>query len=271
MALVAGEAGDCHPGAKRCVVDVGVVEDPVGRLGEHDASGRPSDGCVVEVGGVVGGHRISRVRGAPVELRPCNSSRAMPSRILRGSSDLVRSGVSKESDRFVVVEIGTFSFDCVMLLPMSSVREFMVDDPELGLRRAYSTATVAEMANVTQKTITSWVSSEGTASPVPLRGWAPKSEHNRTGRWLIDADMADTAFSGSTNVVAGVDIGLRVERERLEEERAVFELERRVFEESRIEQLENENAQLRARCEKLSSQVSTLGGVIRELTEDAQV
>jgi cell division protein FtsB len=49
----------------------------------------------------------------------------------------------------------------------------------------------------------------------------------------------------------------------------MFELERRVFEESRIQQLEDENARLRAANERLSSQVSKLGSVIRELTSDA--
>lgn len=154
---------------------------------------------------------------------------------------------------------------------MSSVRECWVIDPELGRRRAYLTSTVAQMADVTSKTITAWVSDEGTAAPAPLRGWAPKSEANQSGRWLIDADMADEAFgTGIPRKSEVLDEALQVERDRLAEERAVFDLERRVFEESRIEQLENEVAQLRSQNERLSSQVSRLGGVIRELTADVQ-
>ena len=155
---------------------------------------------------------------------------------------------------------------------MSSVREYTVVDPELGHRRAYLTSTVAEMANVTSKTITAWVCPGGTAAPAPLRGWAPKTDVNPTGRWLIDADLADAAFgSGSAVGALDADTALSVERERLTEERTLFELERRVFEESRIAQLENENAHLRARNEHLTTQVSKLGGVIRDLTVTTNV
>lgn len=153
---------------------------------------------------------------------------------------------------------------------MSYVREYAVIDPELGRRRAYTTTAVAAMANVTPKTVTTWVSDGGGAAPAPLRGWAPKSGVNQSGRWLIDADMADDAFGGvrtATTMLPASD-PLAGERERLAEERAVFDLERRVFEESRIVQLENEVARLRAQNEKLSSQVSRLGGVIRDLTSD---
>jgi hypothetical protein len=153
---------------------------------------------------------------------------------------------------------------------MSSVREYVVEDPELGPRRAYLSSTVADMANVTPKTVTTWVSSDtGSAPPAPLRGWAPRSDCNPSGRWLIDADMVDAAWGRTTPVEAQQATELDSERQRLADERAMFELERRVFEESRIQQLEDENARLRAANERLSSQVSKLGSVIRELTSDA--
>ena len=155
---------------------------------------------------------------------------------------------------------------------MSSVREYTVEDPELGPRRAYLTSVVADMANVTPKTVTTWVADSGAQAPAPLRGWAPKTEVNRSGRWLIDADMADAAFGRSQRVPENATVdtaALDSERAQLAEERAVFDLERRVFEESRIEQLENEVARLGADNEKLSSQVSKLGGVIRDLTATA--
>lgn len=152
---------------------------------------------------------------------------------------------------------------------MSSVREYVVEDPELGPRRAYLSSTVANMANVTAKTVTTWVSSDAAVPPAPLRGWAPRSECNPSGRWLIDATMADEAWGRTTQVGAPRDSDLDGERQRLADERAMFELERRVFEESRIQQLEDENAQLRVANERLSSQVAKLGSVIRELTTDA--
>jgi len=150
---------------------------------------------------------------------------------------------------------------------MSSVREYRAVDPEVGLRRAYTAATVAEMANVTSKTVTIWVSENGTAPPAPLRGWAPRSESNPTGRWLIDADLADDAF-GDPGRALSPDTGLAAERQQLAEERALLDLERRTFESSRIEQLENENAQLRASNDRLASQVTKLGSIIRDLTSD---
>ncbi len=155
---------------------------------------------------------------------------------------------------------------------MSSVREFSVVDPEVGRRRAYATSTVAQMADVTPKTVVTWVSDTGASPSTPLRGWAPKTQANPSGRWLVDADMVDAAWgSGVTPNRPADDDNLLGERERLVEERTLFELERRVFEESRIEQLENENARLRSENSKLSSQVSRLGGLIRDLTADATV
>ena len=158
----------------------------------------------------------------------------------------------------------------VSFLPMSSVREYSVVDHEAGRRRAYATATVANMAGVTPKTVVTWVSDAGASPSAPLRGWAPKTEVNPSGRWLVDADMADEAWgSGAlTRTQTFEDETLIAERERLSEERSLFELERRVFEESRITQLENENALLRTANSKLSSQVSRLGGLIRDLTAD---
>lgn len=150
---------------------------------------------------------------------------------------------------------------------MSSVREYRAVDPEVGVRRAYTAATVAEMANVTSKTVTLWVSEHGTAAPAPLRGWAPRSEANPTGRWLIDADLADEAF-GYSHGAPSEDSAVANERQQLAEERAVFDLERRMFESSRIEQLENENARLRASNDRLSSQVTKLGSIIRDLTAE---
>lgn len=153
---------------------------------------------------------------------------------------------------------------------MSSVREYVVVDPNVGRRRAYMTSTVAKMADVTPKTVTTWVANDGASAPAPLRGWAPKTDANPSGRWLIDADLADEAFG--RRVVSDdaiTDAALLDERARLDEERAVFDLERRVFEQSRIEQLENKVAQLTARNERLENQVSKLGGVIRDLTSDA--
>lgn len=150
---------------------------------------------------------------------------------------------------------------------MSSVREYRAVDPEVGLRRAYTAATVAEMANVTSKTVAMWVSEHGTAPPAPLRGWAPRSEANPSGRWLIDADLADEAFGHSDRAASG-DVSVATERQQLADERALFDLERRMFEASRIEQLENENARLRASNDRLSSQVTKLGSIIRDLTAD---
>ena len=161
-------------------------------------------------------------------------------------------------------------FECVRCFPMSSLREFRAVDPEVGTRRAYTAAQVAEMANVTSKTVTLWVSEKGTAPPAPLRGWAPRSEANPTGRWLIDADLADEAFGQSTPTEA-MDPGLQAGIERLAEERALFDMERRMYEASRIEQLENENARLRASNDRLSSQVSKLGSIVRDLTADPVV
>ena len=153
---------------------------------------------------------------------------------------------------------------------MSSVREYTVVDPEVGRRRAYPTSTVADMAGVTPKTVVTWVSDSGASASAPLRGWAPRTDANPSGRWLVDADLADEAW-GAKKVPGrpADDDALRADRERLDEERAVFELERRVFEESRNEQLENENARLRIENAKLASQVSRLGGLIRDLTADA--
>lgn len=152
---------------------------------------------------------------------------------------------------------------------MSTVREYSVVDHQDGRRRAYATATVAEMAGVTPKTVVTWVSASGASPSAPLRGWAPKTDANPSGRWLVDADMADEAWgsAGGANSTP-VNGALVAERERLNEERSLFELERRVFEESRITQLENENALLRAANSKLTSQVSRLGGLIRDLTAD---
>lgn len=154
---------------------------------------------------------------------------------------------------------------------MSSVREYSVVDHEVGRRRAYATATVAAMAHVTPKTVVTWVSDFGASPSAPLRGWAPKTEANPSGRWLVDADMADEAWGSGAGTPSQsfADETLAVERERLSEERSLFELERRVFEESRIAQLENENALLRDANSKLTSQVSRLGGLIRDLTADA--
>jgi len=120
--------------------------------------------------------------------------------------------------------------------------------------------------------VNAWVAESGAAAPAPLRGWGPMTEANLSGRWLIDADMADEAFGQGQRPPDAVTVesgALDAERALLAEERAVFDLERRVFEGSRIEQLENEVARLRVDNEKLSSQVSKLGGVIRDLTETA--
>ena len=132
----------------------------------------------------------------------------------------------------------SFRFDRVRLRSMSSVREYVVEDPELGPRRAYLSSTVANMANVTAKTVTTWVSSDAAAPPAPLRGWAPRSDCNPSGRWLIDATMADEAWGRTTQVGAPRDSDLDGERQRLADERAMFELERRVGNVEMIAQIE---------------------------------
>lgn len=91
MALVAGETGDCHPCAEGTVVNVRVVQDPVGCLGEHDAARIPRDRCLGDIGGLVAGHGVGHCRTGRTELQACNSLCSDAARILRKDSGCVRS------------------------------------------------------------------------------------------------------------------------------------------------------------------------------------
>lgn len=151
-------------------------------------------------------------------------------------------------------------YDC----DVATRREYYVETVE-GPRRAYGTATVAEMADVTAKTVTVWMGPDG-HPPQPLQGWAPGTAVNPSGRWLIDADMVDAAFG-----VESPANDLAEERRRLDEERTLLQMERDVFERSRLEQLETENAKLRETVDKLRAQVAAMGTVVRELSETAGI
>jgi len=158
---------------------------------------------------------------------------------------------------------------------MPEDHHLFVSDPENGRRRAYLTSTVAGMAGVTQKTVQQWLKQGRTSTAQPLRGWSPGTEANPTGRWLIDADDADTAFDTRQPGHAGrADLDaerlrLDEERARLDDDRALVDLERRVHEQSRLEFLEKDNERLRIETENLRAKIASLGSVIRELTSDA--
>jgi len=152
VVLVAGETRNCHPGTKGRIVDVGVLQDPVGCLCEDDAAGIPRDRGFINVDGVIVAHVAGRDRSKRKELQTCNSSRPIASRMFREIPVCVRFCSRICHLIFSDVDPGSITFVGVRLFPMSSVREFIVVDPDLGPRRAYLTSVVADMANVTSKT-----------------------------------------------------------------------------------------------------------------------
>jgi hypothetical protein len=135
-----------------------------------------------------------------------------------------------------------------------------VSVPDRGDVRTYTAPVAARALGVTAKTVVSWVATGC------LAGWPPRSTVNPSRSWVVDAAAVDRRVE-ATSSPASPPVTAPTVESPWQVERQLLDLERSVFESSRLTQLEEDNARLRAERDRLAGQVAALGRLVHELTD----